>query len=302
MGRAVASDGTPSGGKARTAGPRGNGGAATYARGMHHDERNDDPFGQAGDHVRANRAHWNATAEDWVGPGERAWAADAPFWGIWGVPEADLELLPRRMDGMRTIELGCGTGYVSGWMARRGAAATGIDASEAQLATARRLANEHGVELTLVHGNAESTPFADASFDVAISEYGAAIWCDPYRWIPEAWRLLAPGGRLVFLGNHPLVAVCSPCNGATPIEERLIRPYFGQHRIDWSEVEIDPGGVEFSLPLEDWFALFRRSGFEVEDLREPRPAAGGSETNFFATADWARRWPSEIVFKLRKPG
>lgn len=273
----------------------------TYRHVMNAPDRNDDPFAQAGNHVHANRAHWNDTADDWIGPGERAWTAAAPSWGIWGVPEADLELLPERMDGMRTVELGCGTGYVSAWMARRGADATGIDASEAQLATARRLAQRHGVDLTLVHGNAEATPFADASFDFAISEYGAAIWCDPYRWIPEAWRLLAPGGRLVFLGNHPLVAVCSPWNGATPIERRLIRPYFGQHRIDWSEVEIDPGGVEFNLPLEDWFALFRRTGFEVEDLREPRPAEGGEETVFFVTADWARRWPSEIVFKLRKP-
>ena len=250
-------------------------------------------------HVRENRRYWDAMAGDWVASGERNWAAQEPTWGIWGVPESELAMLPADMTGMRAIELGCGTGYVSAWMARRGARVTGIDASERQLATARRLAAEHDVDLELVHGNAEATPFPDAAFDFAISEYGAAIWCDPYRWILEAWRLLEPGGRLVFLAHHPLATVCSPWDGAS-IEERLIRPYFGLHRVDWTEVEVDPGGIEFTLPLSDWMALFRRSGFVLEDLREPRPAGGGAEAVFFVTADWARRWPSEIVFKLRK--
>ena len=49
----------------------------------------------------------------------------------------------------------------------------------------------------------------DASFDLAFSEYGASIWCDPYLWIPEAYRLLRPGGRLVFLRNSPLVMLCA---------------------------------------------------------------------------------------------
>ena len=94
----------------------------------------------------------------------------------------------------RAIELGCGTGYVSAWMRRRGASVYAIDNSERQLATARRLATEHGVEFTLHHGSAEAVPYPDHFFDFAISEYGAAIWCDPYLWIPEAHRLLRPGG------------------------------------------------------------------------------------------------------------
>jgi len=250
-------------------------------------------------HVRENERYWNAMAGDWVASGERNWAATEPDWGIWGVPESELDMLPTDMTGMRAVELGCGTGYVSAWMARRGARVTGIDASEAQLATARRLAAQHGVELELHHGNAESTPFEDACFDFAISEYGAAIWCDPYAWIPEAWRLLRPGGRLVVLAHHPLSTVCSPWSGAV-IEERLIRPYFGLHRVDWTEVEVDPGGIEFTLPLSEWVALFRDTGFVVEDLREPRPGTDAPKEAFFATASWAQRWPSELVWKVRK--
>lgn len=252
------------------------------------------------DHLHENERYWDATAADWVAAGERAWARETPTWGIWGVPEAELDMLPADMTGLRAVELGCGTGYVSAWMARRGARVHGIDASREQLATARRLAEHHGVDLELTHGNAERTPYGDASFDFAISEYGAAIWCDPYAWIPETWRILVPGGRLVMLGHHPLATVCSPWDGDM-VQDRLIRPYFGLHRVDWTEAEIDPGGIEFTLSFSDWVALFRRTGFEVEDVREPRPPEGTPETRFsYVSVDWAGRWPSEIVWKLRK--
>lgn len=175
------------------------------------------------EHVRTNRAHWNRQAPEWTAAGERAWRRREPSWGMWAVPEAELRMLPADMRGMRAVELGCGTGYVSAWMAQRGATVTGIDASENQLATARRLARDHGLALTLIHGNAESTPFEDDSVDFVISEYGAAIWCDPYAWIPEAQRILRPGGRLTFLGHHPLATVCSPFDGASPAREALLR-------------------------------------------------------------------------------
>ena len=252
------------------------------------------------DHVRENRAYWDARAADWVAAGERNWAASEPSWGIFGVPERDLEMLPVDMTGLRAVELGCGTGYVSAWMARRGAAVTGIDNSAEQLATARRLAGEHDVDLTLLHGDAENTPFEDESFDFAISEYGAAIWCDPAAWLAEAHRILRPGARLHFLGHHPLTIVCSPSDGSLPLSERLVRPYFGLYRTDWTQATHDPGGIEFNMPMGDWFALFRLLGYEVTEYREPRPTEGGSELRHFTTADWAVRFPSEQVWKLRK--
>jgi SAM-dependent methyltransferase len=143
-------------------------------------------------------------------------------------------------------------------------------------------------------------PFPDESFDFAISEYGAALWCDPHAWLPEAHRLLKSGCELVFLTNSTLAAVCSPLDGSLPITEKLERDYFSIHRLDWTEAVDDPGGIEFNLPTSDWFALFRETGFDVLDYREPRPSHGGTELNFYVTADWAIRFPSEQVWKLRK--
>ena len=155
------------------------------------------------EHVRRNRAAWDQLGRRLRRQRRAQLEARAgeEKWGVWDIPESSLHILPDDLDGLDTIELGCGTGYVSAWLARRGARPVGIDNSEAQLATARRLQAEHGIEFPLIHGNAETVPLPDASFDLAISEYGASIWADPYRWVPEAARLLRPGGRLMFLVN-----------------------------------------------------------------------------------------------------
>jgi SAM-dependent methyltransferase len=250
------------------------------------------------DHVRRNRAEWDRWAADYVANGERSWRLRPgdETWGIWDIPEATLHLLPDDLDGLDTIELGCGTGYISAWLARRGARPVGIDNSEAQLATARRLQAEHGIDFPLIHGNAENVPLPDASFDLAISEYGASIWADPYRWVPEAARLLRPGGRLIFLVNGTILTLASPDTEEEPATERLVRPYFGLHRLEWDEDD----SVSFYLGYGDWIRLLRANDFEVEDLLELQPAEDASTTYPFVTLEWARRWPSEEVWKARK--
>ena len=250
------------------------------------------------EHVSENRLYWDEMASDWVSAGERSWRQSAPTWGIWALPESQLRLLPENMKDTKTIELGCGTGYVSGWMIRRGAEAVGIDNSLAQLKTAERLMTQHAAKFELIHGNAEKVPYPDSSFDFAISEYGAAIWCDPYAWIPEAHRLLKPGGQLTFLGSHPLAIVSSPLNGA-PCDERLHRPYFNIHKTDWRHVEVDPGGIEFNLTHSDWLRLFRDTGFKVINYLELQAPAGVSDIEFSTPRKWAEKWPSEQVWQLK---
>jgi SAM-dependent methyltransferase len=251
--------------------------------------------GDTDDHVARNRIGWNAAAADYAEPGRRNWAAE-PSWGIWSVPETDVHILPD-VQGLDTIELGCGTGYVSAWLARRGARPVGIDMSENQLATARALQDEYDLHFPLIQGNAEATPFPDASFDLAISEYGAAIWCDPYRWIPEAARLLRPDGRLIFLGNGALLMLTMTDTDAEgPAGTTLRREYFGMHRFEWPDEE----GVEFHLTHGDWIRLFRRTGFDVEDLIELQAPEGATTRYPFVTLEWARRWPSEEVWVVRR--
>lgn len=249
------------------------------------------------EHVARNRAAWDEMAPEYVGHGEHAWREAEPSWGIFSVPEAQLHVLPAELDGRDVIELGCGTAYVSAWLARRGARPVGIDNSPRQLETARRLQAAHGLDFPLLLGNAEQVPYPDASFDLAISEYGASLWADPYRWIPEAARLLRPGGELIFLTNAAIWMLCVPeTDNEGPAADRLLRPYFGMYRSEWPD---DPG-VEFHLPHGEWIRLLRANGLEVTDLIEVQPPPGSTTTFELTTLEWARQWPCEEIWKARK--
>jgi SAM-dependent methyltransferase len=139
-------------------------------------------------------------------------------------------------------------------------------------------------------------PYPDASFDFAISEYGACLWADPERWLPEAARLLRPGGRLVFLVNSFLLMLCVPEEDGVAATDRLLRPAFGLHRVEW------PGdsSVEFHLSHGGWIRALRGCGFEIEELIEVRPPEGATTRYPFVTLEWARKWPCEEVWKVRR--
>lgn len=195
------------------------------------------------------------------------------------------------------VDLGCGTGYVSAWCLRAGARlAVGVDNSPAQLATAAAMARRYGRPLHLVLGDAERTPLASGSFDLAISEYGAAIWCDPYRWIPEAARLLRPGGELVFLGNSVLLVLCVPEFDDHPAGSSLLRPQRGMHRFEWP----DTPAVEFHVSHGEMIRILRNAGFEVLDLIELHAEPGAHTDYAFVDSGWASRWPVEDVWIARK--
>lgn len=252
------------------------------------------------DYLARNRAQWDAWAAEYIEPGRRSWAS-SPRWGIWGIPEAEVGLIPDVTD-RDTIELGCGTAYVSSWLARLGARAVAIDYSSAQLATARALQDEHGIIFPLLQGNAESVPLPDASFDFAISEYGASIWCDPYKWIPEASRLLRSGGQLSFLVNSTIMmlfVVDYPAGAPVePASTTLQRDYFAMHRFEWQS----DNSVEFHLTYGDWIDLLGANDFTVERLIHLRPPENAVSRYEFVTHEWARRWPCEDAWIVRKNG
>ena len=187
--------------------------------------------------------------------------------------------------GKDVVELGCGTAYVSAWLARRGRAAGRRSTSRrAQLETARRMQAEFGLEFPLVQASAEDVPLPDASFDLVVSEYGASIWADPYRWIPEAARLLRPGGQLVFLVNGTLVVLCSPDEDlpagtrapAAVLRHAPVRVAGRRRR------RVPPRLRRLDPPA-------RRNGFEVEDLIELQAPEGATASRHdLFTPEWAR--------------
>jgi SAM-dependent methyltransferase len=246
------------------------------------------------DYVEENRRAWTEAAKEaYVADAEWAWALDEIVWGQWSVPESELRVLGD-VSGLDVVELGCGTAYFSSWLARRGARVTGVDVTPAQLETARRMQREHDLEFPLFERNAEETGLPDAAFDLALSEYGASLWCDPYKWIPEAARLLRPGGRLVFVTNGLLSVLCS-----APDDEEagtsLKRDQFGLHRVEWTTDE----GIEFHIPHGKWIDVLAANGFTVERLVEVEIGDRQPRHETFISKDWARRWPGEEIWVAR---
>ena len=251
------------------------------------------------DSVGANVAAWTKTNEEYTdGRAAEAWAKEELTWGVFGVPDSELRLLGD-VESLDVVELGCGTAYLSAWLAKRGARPVGVDPTPAQLATAQRLQAETGLSFPLVEAPAEAVPLPDASFDLAISEYGASLWAVPERWIAEAARLLRPDGRLIFLTNSVLVVLCSPDEGTA--QERLVREQFGGlYRMEWPGEE----GVEYHPAHGQWISLLREQGFTVEALHELQ-APPGSETHSYydyVSVEWARKWPCEDLWVARKSG
>jgi SAM-dependent methyltransferase len=244
-----------------------------------------------------NVRHWTkANAEYTDAAAERAWAKEEKTWGVWSIPESEVGVLGD-VAGLDVVELGCGTAFSSAWMARAGARVVGVDPTPAQLETARRMQAKTGVVFDLVEAFGEDVPLPDSSFDLVLSEHGASIWADPYRWIPEAARLLRPDGRLIFLHGTPLATICYPEVG--PITRELQRPYFGMHRFVWPEGD---GAVEFQLRYGDWIGLLRGSGFEIEALIELQAPPDAKTHEYYAdmTAEWGRQWPAEEIWVARK--
>jgi len=247
------------------------------------------------EYIAKNIEIWTRTNASYTGPNaERAWSEEAISWGVFSSPETELDILGD-VSGLDVVEIGCGTAYFAARLARRGARVVGVDPTPAQLETARRMQEQTGIEFPLVEAPGEEVPLPDESFDLALSEFGASIWADPHRWIPEAARLLRPGGRLVFMRNSTLVTLCQSLTGA---EEILQRPQRGMNRIEWA----DTGEVEFHLPPGELVALLRDTGFEVERLVELYAPEDAETHPFydFVTVEWAQKWPAEEIWVARK--
>lgn len=243
-----------------------------------------------------NREIWTQENAEYTGPKALdAWRQEEIRWGVFQVPESEVGALPD-VAGKDVVELGCGTAYFSAWLARRGARPVGVDLTPAQLATARRCQQELGIEFPLVEASAEDVPLPDASFDLALSEYGASIWCEPERWIAEAARLLRPGGELVFLVNSTLAILCSPDEGK--VLEQLQRPQFGMYRFEW----LPDKEVNFYIPHGEWIRVLTQHGFEIVALHELQAPDDAKDHPRYelVSAEWARKWPSEDIWRAHK--
>lgn len=245
------------------------------------------------DHIRKNRAGWNAGSDAYEAKHSSQLARTPMGWGTYAIPEERLRVLGA-VAGKDMLEFGCGAARWSIALAEQGAHSVGMDLSEKQLRHAGREVGGSGASVALVQADAERTPFRAQSFDIVFCDRGATTFSDPQRTVPEAARLLRAGGLFVFNISSP-VRELSTDPATDQVTDCLHRDYFSLHRLEWEDE------VSFQLGYGDWIRLFVGCGLQVEDLIELRPDED-SETTYadYVPKEWARRWPAENIWKLRK--
>jgi SAM-dependent methyltransferase len=240
-----------------------------------------------------NRQSWNADSDRYQAV-HGSVLDDTPMaWGVWRIAESELRVLGD-CSGRRVLELGCGAGQWSLALSARGARVVGIDLSEGQLGHARAAARRLGLDVPLVHGDAERLPFGAASFDVVFCDHGAMSFASPDLTVREASRVLKPGGVFAFCMATPVLDVCVD-QAAGHATTQLLANYFGLSTLDDGRV------VCYQRPYGVWIRLFREHALQVEDLVELRPPEDATTTYVdYVPLAWARRWPAEHIWKLRK--
>jgi SAM-dependent methyltransferase len=247
--------------------------------------------GKLSEHAAKNRAYWEAQSDAYQERhGEQIGGGLA--WGVWQIPESELQVLGD-VDGLDTLELGCGAAQWSIALSEQGARATGVDLSPRQLQHAREAVARSGFEISLVEASAESLPLPDESFDLVFCDHGAFNFTDPRRSVPEAARVLRAGGLLAFSNPSPLVDLFYDVTN-DEVTDRLFNGYWDLGRFE------DEDTVDFQLRYGDWIRLFRGCGLEVVDLIELRAPEGAESTYELVPYEWARRCPAENIWKARK--
>jgi SAM-dependent methyltransferase len=255
---------------------------------------------QPSESAQAMRSWWDGQAPDYYEE-HGGFLGDADFvWGPENLRESRARLLGD-VAGRRVLEVGCGAAQCSRWLMQQGAEPVAFDLSGGQLAQGRTLNARTGVVVPLVQADAQRLPFADASFDLACSAYGAIPFvADSAAVMRELARVLRPGGRWVFSTTHPFrwCFLDDPGQAGLVVESS----YFDRR----AYVEQDESGaatyVEHHRTLGDRVREIVAAGLVLDDLVEPEWPEGHEQ----AWSQWSplrgRLMPGTAVFVTRKPG
>lgn len=245
-------------------------------------------------HVERNRAFWDADADAYQAVHGEALAHAPLAWGVWRIPESELRVLGD-VANRDVLELGCGAAQWSAALTSLGARTTGLDVSHSQLRHAQAHSAATGSVIPLAQASGEVLPFRSAAFDVVFCDHGAMSFCNPALTVPEVARVLRPGGLFAFCVTDPLVYLTWN-NGKQKQSRRLHLDHDDLGPLDFGD-----GTVDWVLTPGQWITHFRASGFDVEGLLELRAPKGATTTfDAFVPYRWARRWPAEQIWQLRR--
>lgn len=270
----------------------------------------------ASETIERNRQGWNAIAASYQA--ERRISTSDVHYGPLAAGERELGLLGE-VAGLRVLEVGCGGGQNSIVLTRWGAACVGLDPSDVQLAHARCLAQEHGLEVQFAHGIAEDLgDFQNSSFDLVLSSYAFDYVANLGKACSEAWRVLKPGGLFVFCQSHPWFQAVgwylAGDAGAAEVGDYAAWPLLEEW--DWEFEDGASAPMRGHLrPLAEIVNTLIASGFQLERMVEQatEDVAGASAKDLarlpYVTScdpnsdEYAimRKLPSTLIIRAIKP-
>ena len=231
------------------------------------------------DHIEAGR-YWNGNAEAWT---KLARAGHDVYRDHLNTP-AFFEMLPD-VTGLSGLDIGCGEGYNTRLLAKRGAKVSAVDVSEVFIGYARGSEQKEPLGIEYRVASAVELPFADHSFDFATGFMSLMDIPETPRVLSEAHRVLKPGGFLQFSIEHPCYATPYRRNlrkdGITYALE--VGRYFEHDDgfvAEWifsaAPPDVRKAFPKFRTPvfhrtISEWLNLLVRTGFVLEEVREPRP-------------------------------
>jgi ubiquinone/menaquinone biosynthesis C-methylase UbiE len=213
---------------------------------------------------------WDQKAQDWdkqvgeAGDGNRRLNSDPTLWRML-----------RDVAGLRVLDAGCGTGYLSRALTRRGAGVVGVDIAPAMIAVARRRAEEQGLHIQHDVDSASRLDIVNrSSMDRVVLNYVLMDLPDLDGSARAMARVLAPGGVAVAIFSHP----CFPQGdeASLDLENRTVtyrwsESYFSvARRVDPPWAHFTQPVVWWHRPLSEYVRAFRKAGLGIDAMEEPR--------------------------------
>jgi SAM-dependent methyltransferase len=251
-----------------------------------------------------SRRGWDRISEWWNsrysprGDVNREWVIDPALFRLLGPAQ-----------GLRVLDAGCGSGYLSRLLSAKGAAVVGVDLSPRLLEIARREESREPLRIEYHESDlARLSAFADASFDAVVSNVvmqDVVAYREAFR---EFGRVLRPGGRLVFSITHPCFDRPVPARWLRepPDSERieewpglLVNRYYDRVAVWWSPAG-KPSVVGFHRTLEDYVGALHDAGFVVSRMEEPVPSRDAVRRMYRQFADYVLA-PNFLIIEAHRP-
>jgi SAM-dependent methyltransferase len=256
---------------------------------------------------------WNACGEAF----DRFTTAEDSFSDNIERPALERLIGDLNLTGARALDLGCGSGTYSSWLAERGARVVGVDLSSTMVSLAKARAQERGMEIELcVADISKPLPFDKAQFDFVFTATALHYVKDIEAAIKEAERVMKPGARFVASVLHPLSTSRFPVE--RPGEPLALEAwdtrrgwqsqYFGSPTRAIETPWLGFGDVSnegrrivcHHHTTADYFSAFRSADLTITHLAEPQPPA-----EFAAKSperyEEAMREPIYLMFRAEAP-